>query len=481
MTLLDRLALGRSDLVTAASGLVLTVVLVAGVEHEGTKRSFLVMFGLAAFAAAVAGFMRRPHVMVALTVVYFAVLPTMKVFVTPLLGATKDLLSLSALTAAVLIYLERRRTGHGQIVEPALLVPIVLILGLYVVNLGGALTGDTGHGIAWFHGVRLFAEPLCLFVVGATLPDSGRTLRWGIRALLAACAVSAFYGILQQAVGFHRLVTLGYTYGQEVRTFSGGHLRSFGTLDEPFAYAGLLLLGFAVLLTWSRWRRTLIWLLFGLLSFGLLVSFVRTAALIAAALLALALARRGHGRYAVILMLGAVAAAVAAFVLASEKTATRTVPINSTTYLTLNGRTNIWASTLNSPADWIFGKGVGATGTASRRATLALSGSSTTKATGGTVVDSSYFAVIADVGIAGLALLATFFVGTFVSAVGAARRGSGAAWLGIGLLIVTLLDALTRESFTGFPTAYLAMLLLGLSYAVWRNEDRSPDERFAVP
>ena len=479
MTLLDRVALGRSDLVTAASGLLLTAVLVAGVEHEGTKRAFVVMFGLAAFAAAVRGFMRRPHALVALTVVYFAVLPTLKVFVTPLLGATKDLLSLAALAAAALVYLERRRVSHDRVIEPVLLLPIALLLGLYIVNLGGALTGDTGHGIAWFHGVRLFAEPLCLFVVGATLPGPARTLRWGLRALLGACVVSAFYGILQQAVGFHRLLTLGYTYGKEVRTFSGGHLRSFGTLDEPFAYAGLLLLGLAVLLIWTRWKPP-IWLVFGLLGLGILVSYVRTAALITAALLGVALARRGYGRYAVILMFGAVAIAVAAFVLASEKTATRTVPLNSTTYLTLNGRTNIWASTLKSPADWIFGRGVGATGTASRRATESLSGSSTTKPTGGTVVDSSYFAVIADVGIAGLGLLAFFFVRTFWSAVNAARRGSRAAWLGIGLLTVTLLDALTRESFTGFPTAYLAMLLLGLSYAVWRNEARTQRER-AVP
>ncbi len=481
MTLLDRVALGRSDLFTAASGLVLTAVLVAGVEHEGAKRSFLVMFGLAAFTAAVVGFLRRPHVLVAITVVYFSLLPTLKVFVTPLLGGTKDLFSLAALTAAVILYLERRHVAHEQTIEPALLVPIALIIGLYVVNLGGALTGDTGHGIAWFHGVRLFAEPLCLFIVGAVLLDSERTLRWGIKALLGACAVSALYGVFQQAVGFHRLLALGYTYGDEVRTFSGGHLRSFGTLEEPFSYAGLLLLGLAVLLTWTRWKPPT-WILFGLLGLGVLVSYVRTAALIGAALLAVALARRGHGRYAVLLMLGAVAAALATFVLASEKTATRTVPINSTTYLTLNGRTNIWASTLNSPADWIFGKGVGATGTASRRATESLSGSaSASKPTGGTVVDSSYFAVIADVGIAGLALLGTFFVGTFVSAARAARRGSRAGWLGIGLLTVTLLDALTRESFTGFPTAYLAMLLLGLAYAVWRAEGRARNARVAAP
>ena len=277
----------------------------------------------------------------------------------------------------------------------------------------------------------------------------------------------------------HRLVALGYTYGEEVRQLSS-HLRSFGTQEEPFAYAGLLLLGLAVVLLWARWKPAT-WAIFAVVMLGLLFSYVRTAAVIVAALLALALARRGHARYAAILMLGATAAAIAAFVLASEKTQTRTVPLNSTTYLTLNGRTNIWASTLRSPSDWILGKGVGATGTASRRATLALSGSASTKPIGGSVVDSSYFAVIADVGIVGLGIAAVFFGRLLGSAARAARRGSRAAWLAAGLLTVTLLDALTRESFTGFPTAYVAMLLVGVCYAVWRVEGYERTIRAASP
>jgi hypothetical protein len=468
MTLLDRVALGRGDLVAAASGLALSALLVAGVQREGAQRTFLAMFGAAVFVAVVVGFMRRPHVLVAATIVYFTLLPTLKVFVTPLLGGSKDIIDIAALTAAVGVFLERRRAATPAQLQLGLLVPIALVLVLYILNLGGSVTGDTGHGVAWFHGVRLFAEPLCLFIAGAVLGNPRRTLRWGTAALVAGCFVSAFYGIVQQSLGVHRLVSLGYTYGDEVRQLSH-HLRSFGTGEEPFAYAGLLLLGFAVLLLWTRWRPWT-WPVFAVLSLGLLFSYVRTAAVIAAALFALALARRGHARYAAILLLGATAAAIAAFVIASEKTQTRTVALNSTTYLTLNGRTNIWASTLGSPSDWIFGKGVGATGTASRRATLALSGSASTKPTGGSVVDSSYFAVIADVGILGLGIVAVFFGRLLWSAGAAARRGSRAAWLAAGLLTVTLLDALTRESFTGFPTAYVAMLLVGVSYAVWRLE-----------
>jgi hypothetical protein len=36
-------------------------------------------------------------------------------------------------------------------------------------------------------------------------------------------------------------------------------------------------------------------------------------------------------------------------------------------------------------------------------------------------------------------------------------------------LTVLVLDALTRESLTGFPTAYIGMLLLGLALATWRR------------
>jgi O-antigen ligase len=165
-----------------------------------------------------------------------------------------------------------------------------------------------------------------------------------------------------------------------------------------------------------------------------------------------------------------VAGVAVVFAVASGRTATRSVQVSPTTYLTLNGRTNIWKSTLNSPADWVFGRGVGATGTASQRATRGLTSSSPVKAKGGSVVDSSYFAVIADVGIVGLALLIALFARIFLKARAAAARGERSGWLAMGLLAVTLLDAMTRESFTAFPTAYLALLLVGVAWAAWSEE-----------
>jgi hypothetical protein len=352
-----------------------------------------------------------------------------------------------------------------------------LILGLYVVNLGGALSGETGHGAPWFHGVRLFAEPICLFIFGTSVRNPHKTLTWSVWALVGVCVANAFYGLLQQVLGIGGLFALGYKYGVEVRQISG-HLRSFGTVGEPFAYAGLLLLGLCVLLLWAR-ANLFVTLAIASLGIGLLASYVRTAALISIAILGLAAARRGHGRYALPLMLAAFAGAAALFASASQEHATRSVQLNSTTYLTLNGRTNIWKDTLNSPADWLVGRGVGATGTASQRATRALASRNVGRTKGGSVVDSSYFVVIADIGLVGLGLLLAFFGKILLKARAAVRADERSGWLAIGLLAVTALDALTRESFTGFPTAYIAMLLIGVAWATWVEKPR--DALVAAP
>ena len=48
--------------------------------------------------------------------------------------------------------------------------------------------------------------------------------------------VVAVVGIMQQVVGEARLLDFGYSYDGAIRTIDG-RLRSFGTMDEPFAYA----------------------------------------------------------------------------------------------------------------------------------------------------------------------------------------------------------------------------------------------------
>jgi hypothetical protein len=49
----------------------------------------------------------------------------------------------------------------------------------------------------------------------------------------------------------------------------------------------------------------------------------------------------------------------------------------------------------------------------------------------------------------------------------------------LAFLAALLLDALTRASFTGFPTAFLGLLLIGIALAAAREEGES--ERPATP
>ncbi len=217
---------------------------------------------------------------------------------------------------------------------------------------------------------------------------------------------------------------------------------------------------------WTR-RGSLGYLLSAVLAAGLLVSYVRTAAVIVVGLLGLALARRGKELFAALLLSGATIAGTAVLIGAAGQTQTRSVGVGPATYLTLNGRTELWQSQIgDSPADWTFGRGVGATGTAAERAEQTLTGKKKLNSRdSSTVVDSGYLAVVADIGIVGLILLLALFVRLLTLGRVRARSGENRGWAAVGILIVLMLDALSRESFTGFPTAYLGMLLVGLAVA----------------
>ena len=85
-------------------------------------------------------------------------------------------------------------------------------------------------------------------------------------------------------------------------------------------------------------------------------------------------------------------------------------------------------------------------------------------------VDSGYFSLIADVGLAGLVVFLFLAVRLLTLARSAIGRGLVAGWLAAGFLAVMLLDAVTRDFFTGFPSAFLGMLLLGVALAAAAEE-----------
>src|SRR5436309_11397336 len=146
---LGRLEVARSPVVADAStlqlggGLLLLVALYVGV---------------------VAAFLKVPHLAIAVTVVVFVLIPSAKVFVGDWVGATKDLIVLGGVSAAIVLCVTERRLPDRSI-----LALTGLLLVLYLVDIDG------GHGAAWAHDVRIVAEPLGLLLVGLMLPQPRRT------------------------------------------------------------------------------------------------------------------------------------------------------------------------------------------------------------------------------------------------------------------------------------------------------------------
>lgn len=459
----------RSELTPLVAGALATSALVVVVGQFGALATGAA-FGSLVFLAVVAGFVYVPWITIAAAIPLYALLPTLRVFVNPQLGALKDLVSLAAVAGAAVLLVQRRAARRSIQVDGTVLVLIALIVALYLANLGGSISGETGYGTAWFHSVRLFCQPLSLLAVGLLVRDPARTFRAAATSMIVTAVVVALYGLLQQVMTADQLVSLGYSYGDEVR-FVNGKVRSFGTLSEPFSYAGFLLIGLAVALLWSR-RGLLTNVAIAVVSLGVLVSYVRTAAVISIALLGLALARNGHRLLAALLIFGSTVAAMIFLLVASQQATPRAVQVTSTSYLTLNGRTEAWQSQIGgSTTGVLFGRGVGATGTAAERAQRTLEGKQQLNSTSGdNVVDSGYLAMMADVGIIGLALLLILFVRLLRRAWDLGRRGAARGWGAAGVLVVIMLDAMSRESLTGFPTAYIGMLLVGLGLAITAEE-----------
>jgi O-antigen ligase len=470
-----RLALPSADVAAPSAALVALgagiIVLAAALStREGALISLGFCVGLLAFVTVLTGFMAAPHRTVAFVIPYFALLPMLKTLVSPKLGPTKDIMIGAAALAAGLSVIQRRAVGRTWRGDQPLLVITLLFMALYFVDVGAGLSGGSRYGLAWFHGVRLVWEPLLLLLFGLSVRDPRRTLRWAAVALIVAALIAATVGLLQQVVGAPRLISLGYSYQAQVRTI-GGHLRSFGTFDQPFDYATVLAFGLAGVLLWAR-RGAATTVAGVVIVAGLGVSYVRGAALSVVALVALLLARKGSLATAVALLAATAAAAVVVVVASTRPTPGPIVQTGPSIYLTLNGRTRSWRAALGKPSTWAFGRGVGLYGTAALRATQKFqpAGSATQAPT--MAADSGYLATLSDVGIVGLIVLLAMFGRILVLLRRAIARNEQLAWFGLGVVLVLILDAALRSSLTGFPTADIAFLFAGLTLAATHKPER---------
>lgn len=470
-----------ADLVTLAIAGVLTFAIAYATAHSHTKLDVGILALLAAFCLLVTCWLLVPHVMVAVSIPVFAFLPTAKVFISPVLGPVKDVVTLAA-GVAVLFTVLRREKREGPQVDHVLGVLILALVCLYVVNLGGSIGGG-GHGIAWAQGVRLVVEPLILLVAGMTLRNPRKTLDIAVATLIAAGVIVALYGIYQQYLGPNRLVDLGYSYTHEVRKI-GNHLRSFGTLDDPFAYAAFLAQALVGAMFWMR-RSPIKLVVISVLALGLTTSFVRSAILISLALIALWLVQAKKGTFGFMMIAASIAAGMSFLLATAGASQTHTVRAGPNQYLTLNGRTTVWATVFSKPSRVPFGLGVGKAGTAAARAKLGVITDPRKAQSSTLAVDSGYFAVVADVGLVGFLVFVALITRLGAMGVAATRRAGLPGWLALGWLTTILLDAVTRESFTGFPTAFLGLLLIGVALAVaapgrWSGADREGSLRVGV-
>ena len=456
-----------ADLAIGAAGCIATLLAAYLAVTAGAQISVGLAAAVALFLGTVALFMVYPHVAVSATIALFVLVPMLKVFVAPEIGAVKDAVVVAAAVAAIIVFVFERR-----IVDRWVLILVAIMIALYVINVG------SGHGAAWAQGVRLTGEPLILLLVGMILPDPRRTFTWALSTLIAMACVVATYGIFQQLVGKWTLIDWGYSFDVQVRSLGGGQLRSFGTLDDPFAYAAFLLYGLAAVLFRPR-RGPVAWGAGTLILIGLMLSFSRTGALIVIAFIGLVLWRRGHAVPAM-LAVAAITLTSAVVLVNAEGTKSSTVAVPSagqkgtaaSVNVVLNGRVSAWSAALgDNPSEWLMGRGVGEVGTAAARSGYALAPAEGAATSDAQAVDSGYLATIADVGLVGLAVLLTLFTRLTTDALNSARRGLDEGWFGLAVMATLLIDALTRASFTGFPTAFLGLLLVGVSISAASEQE----------
>lgn len=455
-----RLDVPRSDAALFALGIFVLLTTLVASTRLGDVLALTILVGLVVFGLVACAFVAVPHVAIAATIPLFAFLPAIRILSVPWIGPLKDVVTLAAIAAALVTVIQAARGGRRIPGDVWIVLLVGFLFALYMLNIGGSLERDWG----WGHGVRLFALPVALLLVGMTLRSPARTLRWALVSLIATCTVVALVGIVQQLAGPARLVEAGWLWDRNVRTIDG-FLRSFGTLDEPFAYAALLVFGLCAVLMWAP-RRPLTLGAFAVIAVGLSLSVVRTAALIAAGLLALLLARHGKTVSAVF-MLAIVLVATATFILSQDATERRVVQGGPSLFYTLNGRTEAWRVVFSDAEDIPMGRGVGDVGTAANRAHFKVTRTRQEAMEGSKalVVDSGYFAIVADIGVVGLAALLLLLGRLGLLGYRAVKSGRREGWIALALLVSLSLDAVTRESFSAFPTAYVGLLLVGLALA----------------
>lgn len=421
----------------------------------GPQVAALVLLVPASLVVLVIAFLRVPHVAVAVSIGFLMVLPAAKFFVAGWLGGLKEVLLVSAVIAASVAAVRGRARGADTHVDRMLLLTVIGFLFILALNVSGS------HDAAWSNSFRLTATPLIWMLVGYSLEGSTRTFRWAGLGLVVSACVVAVVGLAQQAIGPQGLVDLGYRWNIDVRTVEG-QFRSFGTLDEAFQYAAVLLLALGVVMN-SKLVGRARWPILALLLAGTAASFVRTAAVIALALCVLVAIRHRHrGLAGLLVVLSAASAVIFLGPAGGQPVERKPLQDRTATLGTLNGRTAVWADAIGSPSALFAGRGVGTFASQSLGPNSAAQAATASDAASTAYADSSYVATLASAGIPGLVLLVALLARLVSLVRSAIRAVPSIGWVLAATLVVLLVDALTRDSLWGVPNATIGFLLIGL-------------------
>src|SRR5207248_1205916 len=118
------------DATPALVGALLTLAFAYEASVHGGVFSLGVLVAIALFLVAVYAFLAVPHVAVAVTIPFFALLPSLKVVAAPRLGPSKDVIVLAAITAGLPMLVRRHRDPSRAPADAWLLVSASLLLAI---------------------------------------------------------------------------------------------------------------------------------------------------------------------------------------------------------------------------------------------------------------------------------------------------------------------------------------------------------------
>jgi len=317
----------------------------------------------------------------------------------------KELIVLATLGAGFLSPQDTRAAPGRKLPGWAPAVGGWLVVGLMSAAGVGFIQAYTGYRIDFFYvllAVAIWRNPL-----------RGRDLDRLVSILMANGVITSLVGILQQGLGADRLASLGYQYNSVIR-FSGSHLRSFSTFNQPFPFGlylmVVLLTGVPVALSdTSRLRNRLFLACLPILGVGILTSLVRAAWLgLGVGIVFLGLRRHR-------ILLGVIPLALVARCTYPVRSPTR--PVSSSSF---QQRTNTWSQNFDHVLQHPVGSGIGSTGSAADK-TAALTGVST----GSLQPDNYYFSTLYELGVPGLYFLVLLLLAAILETDRAARRTAG--------------------------------------------------------